>query len=54
MEPYVSPPVLTEVARVLREKVGVSETAVTTALRVIARAAGVVRPRRRVGALEDE
>lgn len=54
VELYTSLPILMEVARVLREKFGVSETAVTTALRVIARAAGVVRPRRRVGALEDE
>ena len=52
--PYTSLPILTEVARVLRGKFGVSEAAVTAALRVIARAAVVVRPRRRVTILEDD
>lgn len=51
---YTSLPILTEVARVLRGKFGVSEPAVTAALRVIARAAVLVRPRRRVATLEDE
>jgi len=54
VDPYTSLPVLTEVARVLRGKFGVSEPAVTAALRVIARAAVLVRPRRRVAVLEDE
>lgn len=51
---FTSLPVLTEVAGVLRGKFGVSEAAVTSVLRVIVRAAVVVRPRRRVSALEDE
>jgi putative PIN family toxin of toxin-antitoxin system len=51
---FTSLPILTEVARVLRGKFGVSEAGVRAALRVIARAAGVVQPRRRVAVLEDE
>lgn len=51
---YTSLPVLAEVARVLRGKLGATETAVTAALRAIARVAVVVRPRRQVAALEDD
>lgn len=54
VELFTSLPILTEVAGVLRGKFGVSEAAVAPVLRVIVRAAVVVRPRRRVSALEDE
>ncbi|MBI2081243.1 MAG: putative toxin-antitoxin system toxin component, PIN family [candidate division NC10 bacterium] len=54
VELYTSLPILTEVARVLRGKFGVGERTVTSVLRTIARAAILVRPRRRVATLADE
>lgn len=54
VELFISLPILTEIAGVLRGKFGVSEAAITPVLRVIVRVAVVVRPRRRVSALEDE
>lgn len=54
VELYASLPILMGVARVLRGKFGVGERMVTSALRTIARAGILARPRRRVAALADE
>lgn len=51
---YASVPILTETARVLREKFPQSEQDITAALKMIGRAARIVRPVRRITVLEDE
>lgn len=50
---YSSVPILAETARILRTKFDQSEKDVTAALKLISRAAGIVRPSRKVVALED-
>ena len=45
---YSSVPILTETARILRAKFGQSEEDVTAALKMIGRAATIVRPSRRL------
>lgn len=50
---YTSVPILTETARVLREKFDQSEKNVTAALKIIGRAATIVRPVRKITVLED-
>src|SRR2546427_382927 len=53
VELYSSVPILTETARILRTKFDQSEKDVTAALKMIGRAATIVRPSRRVMVLED-
>ncbi|MBH0204137.1 MAG: putative toxin-antitoxin system toxin component, PIN family [Nitrospira sp.] len=48
-----SVPILTETARVLREKFAQSEQDITAALKMIGRAAPIVRPVRKITILED-
>lgn len=48
-----SVPILTEAARILRTKFSQSETDVMAALRMISRAARMVRPTRKVTVLQD-
>lgn len=50
---YTSVPILTETARVLREKFGQSEQDITAALKMIGRVAMIVRPVRGIAILED-
>ena len=50
---YTSVPILTETARVLREKFAQSEQDVTAALKMIGRVATIVRPVRTIAILED-
>lgn len=50
---YTSVPILTETARVLREKFAQSEQDIMAALKMIGRAAMIVRPVRKVTILED-
>lgn len=50
---YGSVPILTETARVLRTKFNQPEKDIKAALRVISRAAQVLRPSRRVAVLKD-
>ena len=50
---YTSVPILTETARVLREKFAQPEQDVTAALKIIGRAATIVRPVRKLTILED-
>lgn len=50
---YGSVPILTETARVLRTKFDQPEKDIKAALKVISRAAQVLRPSRRVAVLED-
>jgi putative PIN family toxin of toxin-antitoxin system len=50
---YSSVPILTETARILRIKFDQPENDITAALKMISRAATVVRPSRRVVVLED-
>lgn len=49
-----SVPILTETANVLREKLGQSDVDIAAALKIISRAATIVRPKQRVHALADE
>jgi putative PIN family toxin of toxin-antitoxin system len=51
---YTSIPILTEYARTLREKFRIEEEEITAALRVISRAATVVKPHRTVKVLVDD
>ncbi len=53
VELYSSVPLLTETARVLRTKFDQPETDITAALKMIGRAATIVRPSRNVTVLED-
>lgn len=50
---YTSVAILTKTARVLREKFDQSEKDITAALKIIGRAATIVRPVRRITVLED-
>lgn len=50
---YTSVPILTETARVLREKFAQPEDDITAALKMIGRAAMIVRPVRKITILED-
>lgn len=50
---YTSVPILTETARVLREKFAQPEDDITAALKMIGRAATIVRPVRKITILED-
>ncbi|UVT14674.1 MAG: putative toxin-antitoxin system toxin component, PIN family [Nitrospira sp.] len=50
---HTSLPILTETARVLREKFDQSEHDMTAALRMIGRIATIVRPVRKIAILED-
>jgi len=50
---YSSVPILTEIARILRTKFNQSEKDVKDALKMISRAATIVRPSRKVMVLED-
>ncbi len=50
---YTSVPILTETARVLREKFAQSEQDITAVLKMIGRAATIIRPVRRITILED-
>src|SRR6185312_4286691 len=50
---YTSLPILTETARVLREKFDQSEQDITAALKMIGRVATIVRPVRKVTILND-
>jgi putative PIN family toxin of toxin-antitoxin system len=50
---YTSVPILTETARVLREKFAQPEEDITVALKMIGRAATIVRPVRKITILED-
>ena len=50
---YTSVPILTETARVLREKFAQSEQDITAALKMIGRAATIIRPVRKITILED-
>ncbi|BCA56920.1 PIN domain-containing protein [Nitrospira sp. KM1] len=49
-----SVPILTETARVLREKFDQSEKDITAALKIIGRSATIVRPARKITVLEDK
>jgi putative PIN family toxin of toxin-antitoxin system len=53
VELYTSLPILTETARVLREKFDQSEQDITAALKMIGRVATIVRPVRKVTILKD-
>lgn len=53
VELYTSLPILTETARVLREKFDQSEQDITAALKMIGRIAAIVRPVRKITILED-
>lgn len=53
VELYSSVPILTETARILRTKFDQSEQDVIEALKVIGRAATIVRPSRKVAVLAD-
>ena len=50
---YTSVPILTETARVLREKFAQSEQDITAALKMIGRSATIVQPVRKITILED-
>jgi putative PIN family toxin of toxin-antitoxin system len=50
---YTSVPILTETARVLREKFAQSEQDTTAALKMIGRSATIVQPVRKITILED-
>ncbi|THJ10893.1 MAG: putative toxin-antitoxin system toxin component, PIN family [Nitrospira sp. CG24C] len=50
---YSSVPILTETARILRTKFDQSEKDITAALKMIGRAATIVRPSRKVTVVED-
>lgn len=50
---YSSVPILTETARILRTKFDQSEKDITAALKMIGRAATIVRPSRKVMVVED-
>jgi putative PIN family toxin of toxin-antitoxin system len=50
---YSSVPILTETARILRTKFGQFENDITAALKIMGRAATIVRPLRIVNVLED-
>ena len=50
---YSSVPILTETARILRTKFDQSENDITAALKIMGRAATIVRPSRTVIVLED-
>lgn len=50
---YSSVPILTETARILRIKFNQSEKDITAALKMIGRAATIVRPSRKVTVVED-
>ena len=50
---FTSVPILTETARVLRQKFDQSENHITTALKIIGRTATIVRPVRKITVLED-
>ena len=50
---YSSVPILTETARILRTKFDQSEKDITAALKMIGRAATIVRPLRKVTVVED-
>ena len=50
---YTSVAILTETARVLREKFDQSEKDITAALKIIGRVATIVRPVRKITVLED-
>ena len=50
---YSSVPILTETARILRTKFDQSEKDITAALKMIGRAATIVRPSRKVMGVED-
>jgi len=53
VELHASLPILTETARVLREKFDQSEQDIAAALKMIGRAATIVRPVRKITILED-
>ncbi len=53
VELYTSLSILTETARVLREKFDQSEQDITAALKMISRVATIVRPVRKISILED-
>ncbi len=53
VELYCSVPILTETARILRAKFDQPEKDITAALKMIGRAATIVRPSRKVTVLED-
>jgi len=53
VELHTSLPILTETARVLREKFDQSEQDITAALKMIGRLATIVRPVRKITVLED-
>jgi uncharacterized protein len=53
VELYSSVPILTETARVLRNKFSQPEKDITAALKIIGRAAQIVRPSRRVAIVAD-
>jgi putative PIN family toxin of toxin-antitoxin system len=50
---YTSVPILTETARVLREKFDQPEKDITAVLKILGRAATIVRPVRKITVLED-